>query len=153
MVCTRAARRAGFTRGELVMSVLVIAVMAAIVIPQFTAGQRDARRSNLRGQLITLRRQIDLFRRQHGGALPDLVGRQWEPLLGRTDSAGAADPMGGQFGPYLEKMPTNPLNGNSVVAGKPGVDVGWVYDGATGKLRATNRTATRMFDEVSGLVE
>ena len=48
-------RRAGFTLVEILIVVIILGILAAIVIPQFTNASQDARESSLLSQLQTLR--------------------------------------------------------------------------------------------------
>jgi len=69
-----------FTLVEILIVVIILGILAAIVIPQFTNASQDARKSSLVSQLQTLRSQIELFKLQHGDTLPDLL-TNWDPFL------------------------------------------------------------------------
>jgi general secretion pathway protein G len=149
--------RSGFTLVEILIVVIILGILAAIVIPQFTNASTDARKSSMLSQLQTLRSQIQLFKLQHNDILPDLAGAgQWAQLTSKTNLTGAVDTTAaGLFGPYLESDPKNPLNTNSLVSGAAGPTVGWVYSmtGAqAGVIYATNQTPTALFDENLGTV-
>ena len=139
-------RKTGFTLVEILIVVIILGILAAIVIPQFTNASTSARVSSLQGQLQTLRSQIQLFKLQHNDVLPDLVTNQWGQMLAKTNIAGAVDTTAtGVYGPYLESTPINPLNSFNTVAGAVGATVGWVYStsGAqAGIITGTNQTAT-----------
>src|SRR6476469_9161781 len=121
--------RSGFTLVEILIVVIILGILAAIVIPQFTNASTDARKASLVSQLQTLRSQIQLFKLQHNDVLPDLVATQWSQMMSKTNLAGVVDTTAtGLFGPYLESQPINPLNGNKKVALTAGAaDVGWIY--------------------------
>ena len=123
--CTRpSARRAGFTLVEILIVVIILGILAAIVIPQFTNASTDARKASLVSQLQTLRSQIQLFKLQHNDVLPDLVANQWAQMMSKTDLTGAVNTAAaGIYGPYLESTPKNPLNGDTTVAAAPGAVV------------------------------
>src|SRR3954453_3386064 len=87
-------RKTAFTLVEILIVVIILGLLAAIVIPQFTNASQDARESALASQLQTLRSQIELYKLQHGDVLPDLV-TDWTPLT--TASIGAD---GNSVGPY-----------------------------------------------------
>src|ERR1041385_3789953 len=101
-------RKSGFTLVEILIVVIILGILAAIVIPQFTNASQDARESALLSQLQTLRSQIELYKLQHMDKLPDLV-TNWNPMTTKTDIdggvAGALD-----YGPYMQSAPTNPVN-------------------------------------------
>ncbi|SRR5258706_1638453 len=143
--------RGGFTLVEILIVVIILGILAAIVIPQFTNASTDARKASLLSQLQTFRSQIQLYKLQHNDILPDLVTNQWSQMMQKTNLAGVVDTTAtGVYGPYIESQPLNPLNQNYTVAGAPGAGVGWTYSttGATpGIIFATNQTDTKSFDE------
>jgi general secretion pathway protein G len=154
---SRRSRKNGFTLVEILIVVIILGILAAIVIPQFTNASTSARVSSLQSQLQTFRSQIQLFKLQHNDTLPDLVTNQWSQLMSKTNVAGTVDTTAtGLFGPYLESVPSNPLNTNNTVAGAAGAGVGWIYanTGATaGIITATNQTPTVVFDESTNTVQ
>ena len=149
--------RSGFTLVEILIVVIILGILAAIVIPQFTNASTNARQSSLVSQLQTLRSQIQLFKLQHNDVLPDLVTNQWSQLMSKTNLAGAVDTTAtGIYGPYVESTPKNPLNNDSTIAAAPGAGVGWTYStsGANaGIIFATNQTDTLAYDENAGTVQ
>src|SRR2546428_14126377 len=94
----------GFTLVEILIVVIILGILAAIVIPQFTNASQDARKSSLASQLQTLRSQIELYKLQHGDALPDITtaGSGWTPLTTVTAYNGT------NFGPYMQASSVNP---------------------------------------------
>jgi general secretion pathway protein G len=142
---TRSGRKSGFTLIEILIVVIILGILAAIVIPQFTNASTSARQNSLTSQLQTVRSQIELYRMQHNDALPDLV-TDWSQMTGQTDVSGAAYVSGtsttGPFGPYLQQAPTNPLNNKSLVKAAAEAGVGWVYDATTGAIHGTTTDQT-----------
>ncbi len=135
MIHPRPIRR-GFTLIEILIVVIILGILAAIVVPQFTNASTDARNSSLSSTLATLRVQIQIYRMQHGDTLPDLT-KGWDCLTHKTDRAGNIDPPAGPtFGPYLQTIPVNPLTGAAVpqvadgTAFVPAAD--YVYDFSNG---------------------
>ena len=47
--------------------VVIMAILAATIIPQFTDSTKDAKASTTKFNLHTLRSQIELYRTQHNG--------------------------------------------------------------------------------------
>ena len=63
----------GFTLVEILIVVVILGILAAIVIPQFTNASDSAKGSSLTSQLQTIRSQLELAQTQHGwGPIPDL---------------------------------------------------------------------------------
>ncbi len=58
----------GFTLVEILIVVVILGILAAIVVPQFTNAANDARQGNVETQTSTLQNQIELFAAQNSGA-------------------------------------------------------------------------------------
>ncbi len=128
----------GFTLVEILIVVVILGILAAIVIPQFTSASESAKHSSLVSQLQTIRSQLELYQVQHNGNYPDFDNTNgdngWSQLVGTTDSAGLT--TGSDYGPYLQQAPKNPFNNNAKVATAAASDVGWVWDSATNTVKA-----------------
>ena len=130
----RRSARKGFTLIEILIVVIILGILAAIVIPQFSSASTQARTSALQSTVQTLRSQIALYKLQHGDTLPDLTasgGNNWSLLTTTSTYNGAT------VGPYMQAIPTNSLsngylvtNGTSSGGFKVGFD--YVYDFASG---------------------
>jgi len=144
-------RNKGFTLVEILIVVIILGILAAIVIPQFTEASNDARESSLVSDLQTVRSQLELYKVQHLDTYPtDLITQ----LTSKTDGDGTVD-ANGAFGPYLQKFPSNPfVTGNDADGNPKGslVDTtsdanpadgstGWWYDADTGEFRANTDSA------------
>jgi len=154
-------RKSGFTLVEILIVVIILGILAAIVIPQFTNASQDARESSLLSQLQTLRSQIELYKLQHKDKLPNLVGAApacWNPLTTKTDADGVLSVAVDAFGPYMQSAPTNPVNGlSNVVDGDSALvaaasDCGFIYDYAatgvgTGRIWGTDTNKQKKFPE------
>jgi general secretion pathway protein G len=134
----------GFTLVEILIVVVILGILAAIVIPQFTNASEAAKGANLLSQLQTIRSQLELYQIQHNGEYPAIL-TDWTQMTSKTDDEGTIDPDG-NFGPYLQQAPENPFisdeAGKTAVAEAEAVDVGWVWDDANKILRAVVPTAT-----------
>ncbi len=110
--------RHGFTLIEILIVVVILGILAAIVIPQFTDAAAEASRSNLQSQLQTLRSQLELWNVQNpADPYDDTITPGpdfWNNLYQNN---------------YLQTLPKNPLqNGSTLVADAPGVGTGWVWN-------------------------
>ena len=128
--------RSGFTLIEILIVVIILGILAAIVIPQFSSASNDARKSNVQTTVQTLRSQVALYKLQHQDVLPDLV-TSWDQLILKTDMTGSTTPAAGvqTFGPYMQDVPANSLNGKTNVVNGTGTVTtacGFVYDYASG---------------------
>lgn len=139
----KARRLSGFTLVEVLIVVVIMAVLAATIIPQFADSTTDAKASTLKFNLHTLRSQIELYRTHHDGKLPS--GTLVE-LTKSTDSTGAQGTGASYpYGPYVRELPNNPFTNNNtvtVIATSPATpaDVtgsgGWLFNTTTGEIWA-----------------
>lgn len=130
----------GFTLIELLIVAIMLAILAAIVIPQFSGTTEGAQEAALRSDLAGIRSAIALYRQEHG-AFPGAVAATGGTCTGGTASTGAIGteaamidqlrlytnangqacnlPVGGNFnlGPYLdmEALPVNPVTNISTL--------------------------------------
>jgi general secretion pathway protein G len=159
--------RKGFTLIEILIVVIILGILAAIVIPQFTNASKEAKQSSLVTMVQSLRSQIALFKLQHNDLLPGasplvatggtLVSDTfWSQMTEFTSVTGTftagglkADPY--VHGPYMQSIPKNPLCPTTAasddivatVAGAASTAVcGFVYDyqggAGSGKIWGTN---------------
>lgn len=69
-VSTQPRRAAGFTLVELLIVVIILAILAAIVVPSFGASSEDAKVSTLKADLSAMRNAIELYQVQHNSRYP-----------------------------------------------------------------------------------
>ncbi len=119
----------GFTLVEILIVVVILGILAAIVIPQFTNASESAKASNLLSQLQTIRSQLELYQIQHNGAYP-AIETDWSQMTTKSNAAGTGDEADGplNFGPYLQQDPVNPFNDSTTVADTAADGVGWVWE-------------------------
>jgi len=130
----------GFTLVEILIVVIILGILAAIVIPQFTNASNDARNSSVASTLQTLRGQIELFKIQHADVPPAATAIA-TVMTGKTNPTDTTQAVAtGTLGPYVQSFPTNPANGWSTAAAAAATNVGWVYavSGGTYTISATN---------------
>jgi general secretion pathway protein G len=138
--------------------VVILGILAAIVIPQFTGASTEAKESSLVSDLQTIRSQIELYKIQHNDILPGeilnaatgaITAASADSFVNamcyKTDQYGNPDTTGTggatyRFGPYMQKIPVNPFSNAE------GVQVaGFAEDGAqvgasASKLAAADET-------------
>ena len=138
-------RKSGFTLVEILIVVVIMAILAATIIPQFSDSSTDAKTSSANFNLHTMRSQIETYRAQHAGVPPTADLSQ---LSTRTNAAGTKIPSGGDvadypYGPYMRTLPNNPFtNANTVksitsdpaASGDVTTTHGWLYNATTGGI-------------------
>ena len=88
----------GFTLVEILIVVIILGILAAIVIPQFTNASTDAKKSAVASTLQSLRGAIELYKINNNDTPPTA-------LTVLTTTAGK--------GPYLAVPPVNPATGDT----------------------------------------
>ena len=119
-------RRKGFTLVELLVVIVVLAVLAAIVLPKFMDSSARSKESSLRTDLKLIRNALSAFQADTGKyplALADLAGTDKATVKVADGSVVAASDW---HGPYLEAIPTDPIGGAA-----------FTYDKATGKVSSS----------------
>lgn len=155
----------GFTLVELLIVTIILAILAAIVVPQFAATTDDANAAAFDANLAGMRSAVELYRQQHGEypgetaatAATCVNGANQTAAVGApswilqmtlyTNAAGQVctgfDPNNFRFGPYLkEGIPANPLGD------PPANTVAVVSTGVLG-LTSSNTEGWR-FDSITG---
>ena len=160
MTTVRNLRKRGFTLVEILIVVIILGILAAIVIPQFTNASQDARKNSLTSQLQTIRSQVELYKLQHQDNMPALLTAPGWTLLTQKSNVYGTVTTSGSFGPYLQATPVNPLNNATTIllgdgTAAPTGNNGWVYDygtagSGTGKFWATGSVTTMFFNEGTG---
>jgi general secretion pathway protein G len=154
-------RKSGFTLVEILIVVIILGILAAIVIPQFTNASQDARKNSLTSQLQTIRSQVELYRLQHldhdSAKLVAGGTTAWDDMTVKSNADGTTTGTP-NFGPYFNSAPMNPLNNSSSVfiltsgdatfGGASGTTAdGWLFNPADGKIWGTSAKFTKVYDE------
>ena len=167
-----------FTLVEILIVVIILGILAAIVIPQFTNASQDARKNSLTSQLQTIRSQLELYKLQHLDQLPtDLAAGGtggngsangcWTLMCEKTNADHTTTSPGNglscPFGPYLQAAPVNSLNSSSEVDvvsgttdyGSGGVtnggsqSAGFILNTTSGKIWATSAKGAYIYNEAN----
>ena len=138
----RHAKNQGFTLVEILIVVVILGILAAIVIPQFSDASTQSKLSSCQSSLQSLRSQIQLYKIQHNDQAPTVA--LFEDAMTKCSAAGASEASdyvartadnktSHPFGPYVQQVPMNPWNNLNTV-GAIGSGAGWEYNAATGDI-------------------
>jgi type II secretory pathway pseudopilin PulG len=121
-----------------------MAVLAGVVIPQFSTSTDDTKKSAVQFNLRIVRSVVQTYRGQHG-QMPLVNDTQilGDVLTNKTHIDGTVDNTNGVYGPYVDDFPANsfsnsgsiklitndPATSGDVTAGGSG---GWLYNKNTG---------------------
>ncbi len=121
----------GFTLVEILIVVVILGILAAVVVPQFSKAVSDSAETATFDQLQRVRRAVSYYHATHNGVYPDVT-------------AGAGT-WGGMLPVCLREVPQNfwvpPAVSKTIVLGAaPDVSYvtthGWIYNSATGEVWA-----------------
>lgn len=149
----------GFTLIELLIVAIMLAILAAIIVPQFAGTTDGAQQAALRSDLAGIRSAIALYRQEHG-EFPGALASTGGTCTGGTAGSGALEstaavveqlslytngngqactlPVGTNFpfGPYLgqTEIPANPVTGSNalVIVGAAAASAGDLTMGGDG---------------------
>lgn len=152
--------RRAFSLLELIVTVAIMGVVAAIAVPRFSRGVETVGSSATLKELFILQKQIELYAIEHANVYPGVNGDGTNAggteeafrsqLLKYTDVNGMAKSTPDnrfRFGPYLRNgfpaMKIGPKAGSAdvffdtgVLDYLPGQDEGWIYNLDTGEIIA-----------------
>jgi general secretion pathway protein G len=137
----------GFTLVELLVVAIMLAILAAIVVPQFASTTSEGEEAALKSDLAAIRSALELYRQQHG-EYPAVSASTGGTCTGGAAGGGAVEtslaltdqltrytnidgesctlPVSGTFpfGPYLKAdlLPANPVTKDTAVVIVPVAD-------------------------------
>jgi len=92
MNITQVKQAKGFTLVELLIVVIILAILAAIIVPQFSASTNDAKAAALQSNLANMRSAIEFYYQEHGEYPGEKIA------TGGTCPAGSSPPAAGAAG-------------------------------------------------------
>ncbi len=166
----------GFTLVELLIVVVILAILAGILVPQFSSATDDAKLSSLDATLSNTRSAIELYKQQHGHypGSKTAVGANCAAGPAGTTGTGAADSEAAflshlslytdingegctksdanfKYGPYMKKstMAQNPFTNSATVAIETAGALGMTSASTTGGWKYDVKTGQFIADHCS----
>jgi general secretion pathway protein G len=126
--------RRGFTLVEVLIVVVILGVLAAIVIPQFTSASQETQSTATLHEVQKLRRHIGVYRARNNQQLPTVTEGDgtWGEIIGANylQSAPGNPWIGGAFSQRI-RFGSGPDTTYPVTQ-----DYGWIYNTTTGEVWA-----------------
>lgn len=138
--------RNGFTLVEILVVVVILGILAAIVVPQFTSAAAETRDNSMRTTVHRVRTQLEIYKNQHNNNYPTFANIEAQ-LVGETNVAGTSVPDNtvGSLGPYLMQFPINPKTGTKTIGtGVPGTS-DWFYNETNGIFRGNDSVESSLY--------
>lgn len=134
----------GFTLVEILIVVVILGILAAIVVPQFTNAANEARGGNVATQESTLQTQIELWAARNNGQYPTLSGQNpWEDMIDNGYiKARPANPFANAANRFtVSPFTFTDVDSASDEAAGEDANQGWLYDSDKGIIRAARGAA------------
>ena len=169
----------GFTLVELLIVAIILSILAAIEVPQFTSTTDDAAEAALKSNLTGIRSSIAMYAQQHGGTFPGAVAASGGTCTGGTAGTGTADsntalvdqlvyytnaagqacsiadvPAGGAveypYGPYIKSdIPNNPVSNIGTITVVSSGNLAMTGSGADGGWRYDTTSGKFIADDTN----
>ena len=147
----RSQRHQAFTLVEVLIVVVIMAVLAATIIPTFSDSTNEARISSAKTNIGTLRSILALYKSGHGTFPPNNGTVSLESSLTlRTDRDHTLNSASGVYGPYLQDFPPDPFTSVKTVTNSTDFPItpvsagtttgGYNYNSTTGEIRYNYNT-------------
>ncbi len=135
-----------FTLVEILIVVVILGILAAIVVPQFTSASQESRKSAMEQSVHRIRQQIEVYAVHHGGIYPTSAATFEDQMTRASNADGATADQGADgfpYGPYLLQVPKNPFTGTRDIGSGALGSSAWHY--ADGKFRANDSAENAAF--------
>ena len=142
----RRTERRAFTLVEILVVVVILAILAAIALPKFISSFNDSRESAIQMDLHRIRSQLDIYRHQHTSYPSNANFVDQMTLASDADgNTAAVGTPGFPFGPYIQRLPVNPMTGTKTIGNGAVGTSDWYYNETIGAFHANDSATTNAF--------
>lgn len=153
--------RRAFSLIELVIVIVIIGIIAAIAVPRMSSAADNASLKSVIGSQSALQKAVDLYTVEHEGVLPHIGAADAKTfyfrLLRTSDLDGSINESTGIYGPYINGIPVNPINGKNAIrrgGAAAGANThGWRYDTVSGQIEPDHTSGDTGFRGTADSVE
>ena len=122
--------------------VFIIGIIGAIAIPRVSSSAENAAKNATIGDCSALQSALDLYEAEHHGTMAHVGAANLKEfyyrLLKHSDFDGTVNDTTGIYGPYINGIPVNKINGIAEIridGAAAGADThGWRYNSDTGQI-------------------
>ncbi len=122
--------------------VVIIGIISAIAIPRMSSSADNAAKNAVVGDQAVIQRALDLYEIEHEGVMAHVGAGTLKTfyfrLIKRSDLDGIVNDATGIYGPYINGIPANKINGLATIrqnGAAAGANThGWRYDTTSGRV-------------------
>ncbi len=134
----RLVRPSAFTLVEILVVVVILGILAAIVVPQYSHATEDAKKQATIDQLVKLRQAVSVYFVQNNAQYPNVTAGSgtWGELLSKGFFKYAPSNL------YVGGANANVITLGTAADTAPTTSYGWIFNPATGDVWAASFDAS-----------
>lgn len=110
----KAKNQKGFTLIELIAVIAILGILALLIVPRVGNYTQQAKVSKAKGDITILKNAIERYNAEHSTSI---VAGNTLSVEGSKLTGTSTGVNGSTVGPYIDKLPTDSINSDSVISG------------------------------------